>query len=270
MFLTWSDSPVIRSIVHMLKNPYRQDMLSSTALASRPTFEPMHEVYDDGNTGCTHREALLKEVGGVSEYEWFSLEGCLAQIRHLTNEMNEVHPRLALTASQIMAFSQKRSSIAHRLASLPYKDADKMKVTDYLHDVCRLAALIYVNCMLHASNTITAILKTLKTQLVGLIQEAEEKFAPVSNAYTPPPESVWILFVGGILSLNEEEEVWFATRIVFAMRGLGLEDWEDVEEVLLKIAWADELRTPACLSLWRRMKEIRSSRSHGPMPHIQL
>ena len=244
-------------------------------LKSRPTFTivPVCDTIIESSRSLN--KSLSLHTDGATYCEWFSLPTCLGEMRSLARYMERKRGTRFLTMAEILAFSKRRSSIEHRLVSLPFKHADEMKEIDYMHDTCRLAALIYMNRVLRSFGPTIAVLKILKEHLIWLVQEAEDRFGISAmttppEVLSPPSESIWVLFMGGILSLNEEEETWFAERIAAGMRLLRLEMWEDVEALLFRSGWTDTLRTSACLSLWKRVVEIRNRGWQSRLPYLHI
>ena len=68
---------------------------------------------------------------------------------------------------------------------------------------------------------------------------------------------MWAVFVGGLTALNNEEETFFAERIVKAMSYNDLLSWEEVEKALREVVWMDMLRFVVWKSLWPTVLGIR-------------
>ena len=241
----------------------RQDLLSSAILASRPRFAP---------TPCCAlvKGTLLCNV--ASDFDlWTGLCGEILEIfhdiRYLTSCMTTRNNRIeesgwmafgSVTTAGMMAFSNERSFIEHRLLTLReiIKPRAAMQHEDYLLESCRIAALIYINCVLRKYSPNSTVLKNLKAQLILTIQDWE-KSGLGTTSWPLPSSLTWILFIGGILSLNSLEETWFAERIARSMRSAGLKTWIDVEGLLVRMIWVDKLRTSACMRLWQKVEEVR-------------
>ena len=236
-------------------------------LASRPFFK---------STPCS---ALLKsmlfypsiidltnELQGhqdVTHDQWTSLHGSMHEMRNLSDQIAKHNARLPSTtpirisAIDIMGFSKTRTSIEHQLLSLLPLSRPVRNSIDCLFEACRLGSLIFINCVLREFSPKIGVLKILKSQLIGLIQEAECNSVD-PNAKLQLPRLTWAFIMGGIVCVNDVEETWFAQRIARTMTTSGLETWGEVEELLFKIGWAKKLNNWACKSLWRRVDEIRA------------
>ena len=126
-------------------------------------------------------------------------------------------------------------------------------------EAVRLAALIYLKCVAYGFPPHCAVVQASKTQLVELIRGAEAR----ACADFGDPIMLWALFIGGISSLDLEEERWFALRSSKSMRDGGWEwkhggrvNWKDMETHLRRISWAECLRTPNCMQLWGKVQGI--------------
>ena len=201
-------------------------------------------------------------------------------IRYLTFQMTgrdhqiEVSKLVAgrpVTAESMMAFSDTRAMLEYRTLALPdfYKPKHLMQYGDYLHEACRVAVLIYINRVLRSIHPNSSVLKTLKAQLISIIQEWEEAGLGI-GAQPQPGSLIWILFMGGILFLNVLEETWFAERIARTTSEWGLETWQETKGLLLRIAWVDSLSTPSCSSLWRRVENIRYEDFDRGLPYFSF
>ena len=147
-----------------------------------------------------------------------------------------------------------RSAIEQRLLSLAkYSDetSSEMTILDYQLETSRLSALIYTKCALcpflsSTSNNIT--LCNLKNQLISRLKQSEEATARVGGRL-PPGSVAWALFICGILSLRENEKLWFVWQIAKSSREAGIRDWREMEARHRKIAWQDGLSVGICKSL---------------------
>ena len=184
-------------------------------------------------------------------------------MRYLTDALKAWGP--SISTNDLMSFSKMRSTLEHRLLTLKiHKTKDQMQPLDYLFEACRLAALIYLKCILHNFKPVCAILRNLKVQLMNIIMEGEEtlqgELSLATELQLQRGALTWVLSIGGILSLNAEEEMWFAKRLVNSTKASDLRSWTDVEGCLKQISWVDSLRSPECISVWRRVEEMQDRR----------
>lgn len=163
------------------------------------------------------------------------------------------------TTLDIMAFSKMRTEVVLRLLSFAnQKPASEMTTIDYQVEICRLAALVYILVAVHMYLPLCAIVRSLKTQLMNLIEQGEAN-GTIGVGGRPQPGSVtWAMFIGGVLSLDQEEEEWFAQRLARGMRASGVETWAEMENRLRQTCWLDKLNTPTCRSLWGRIARIHA------------
>ena len=191
-----------------------------------------------------------------------SLSSCFRDMRYLTCELiiqnrcdATLGPKPLLDSS---TFFSMRKALDHRLLSLKLsKPASKMTVADCQIEICRVAALIYGRLALPLSMRNDALVRSLKTQAVNLLNRLED-LPPVEASEQQPNVLVWALLMVGILSSNEEEEQWIAQRL--ATRALigDVETWIRMEYLLQEICWMDKLNSDTCKRLWRRVEDINA------------
>ena len=182
----------------------------------------------------------------------------LENMSYLTNCLNNWE--FSSTFTDMMTFGRMRSTLEYRLCVLQIrKPPPDMTALDYQLEACRLAALIFLQLVYHNFKPFCSTLRTSKEQLMELVTEGEERgFGPM-DLQLPRGSLRWALFMGGLLSLNAEEETWFAVRIATSMKmlhGQSRKTWADMEEYLKAVSWSDRLKTPECMSLWDRIQTI--------------
>lgn len=184
-----------------------------------------------------------------------SLSLCFRDMRHLTRELiiQNTHSTTSRPKPQLdtSTFFSMRKALDHRLLSLKLaKPASKMTVADCQIEICRTAALIYGRLALPLSMRNDAMVRSLKGQVMDLLQRAEEQPA-IDAPEQQPNVLIWALFMVGILSSNEEEEYWIARRIAKRALIADIETWIQMECLLEEICWMDKLNTDICKRLWR-------------------
>ena len=191
-----------------------------------------------------------------------SLSLCFRDMRHLTRELiiqNEcdatLRPKPILDNS---TFFSMRKALDHRLLSLKLsKPTWKMTVTDCQIEICRTAALIYGRLALPLSMRNDALGRSLKAQVMDLLQRLDVKTA-VEAPEQQPKILIWALFMVGILPSNDEEEHWIARRIAKRALTADVETWTQMEYLLQEICWMDKLNTDICKRLWRKVEDINA------------
>lgn len=194
---------------------------------------------------------------GLSTELFGEIATCFHHMRDLTQRVKSWHK--TRTTLEIISFAKMRTDIVHRLLSIANrKPASEMTNLDYHFETCRLAALIFIKVTLHRYYPLCAVIRSLKGQLMDLINQGEANCS-IGHGFRQQPHSIrWALFIGGILSLNNDEEEWFALRLARGIRVSGIKTWAEIEERLSQICWLDKLNTPACSSLWRRVESIHA------------
>ena len=161
------------------------------------------------------------------------------------------------TASEITAFNETRIDTVHRLQSVANtKPPLEMTNLDYQVEICRLAALTYIKAAIHPSLPLCATICNLRYQLKKLIKQGEVNGTVGVGARRAPISTSWALFVVGSLSLDREEQEWFARRLAKGIRASSVETWSEMEGQLRQICWLDKLSTSACRDLWSKILVI--------------
>ncbi|CAD6580673.1 MAG: hypothetical protein ASARMPRED_000295 [Alectoria sarmentosa] len=232
-----------------------QDLLSSEMIVSAPL---------DGKRPCCpvfrrslpYSNPIFPELGLSTEL-CGEIATSFQDMQYLT-QTNKIGEK-SRGAFDMLSFCKLRTDVVHRLLSFSnQKLASEMTNLDYDIEICRLAALIYVKVALHMYAPLSAMTQNLKAQLMHLITQGEAN-STIDLATRQRPNSItWALFIGGIHSLNNKEEEWFALRLARGFRVSGVETWTEMEERLGQICWLDELNTPTCRSLWRKVEGIQA------------
>ena len=167
--------------------------------------------------------------------------------------------------NDLMSFYDQRSALEFSLTSLLIRKSKKfMREIDYVLESYRIAALIYVKYVLYNAAPRCPILQKLKTQLMNVTLEADDKLVDNENRLQHGSVT-WILIMGGILYRDNYEKEYFAQAIARTIRGWwslpGAKTWEVIEACLKKIAWVDRLRTSECALLWSRVEALSNQNS---------
>ena len=157
------------------------------------------------------------------------------------------------------AITRLQTTIESRLRSLEVQRRPSgLTSLDYLLEICRLAAVIYTKQALKTDYHSRYDTQGLKARIVALVNEIERRKCSV-NAEKPEPgsrELIWALFRTGLLTVEDEEEEWFAELIASRVRAAGIVTWKDMEGGLRRICWMSELKTNKCRNLWKRVERI--------------
>ena len=217
-------------------------------MASRPQFRPT-ECCLFLKRATTDRSVFYDDLQCLSN-SVEEMTTVFRNLQHLTDILRSGGP--SVTTTGLLAFSKMRSNFEHHLLSLKlHKPKESITQAEYVLEACRLGALIYVKCVLHNFKPICAILQSLKTQLMKVLQKAgEDPPDPADGALT------WVLLIGANLSLNAQEELWFAQRIVKSIKASDPKSWDVIEKHLRRILWVDSLRPAGSISLWEKVEEM--------------
>ena len=157
------------------------------------------------------------------------------------------------------AITRLQTTIESRLRSLEVQRRPSgLTSLDYLLEICRLAAVIYTKHALKTDYHSRYDTEGLKGRIVAIVGEMEKRNCFVKPDKPEPGsrELMWALFRTGLLTVEDEEEEWFAERIASRVRAVGIVTWKDMEASLRRICWMTELKTNKCRNLWRRVEMI--------------
>lgn len=259
---------------------YREDLISSAMLASRPQFEPSPFSH------LTKEAPVYAELLSYSPAQEDSFRDPLLtiyhQLRHLTLQTSQPCslPDFTETSSTDPdpSLSGLRFSVGQYLESLSPASTNPINNlsddfvnfssdTVYTFEAHRLAALIYVHLLLDAHPTTSLILQSLKDRLITTIKSAE---GPHPCLKPRRRSALWVCFLGGLASANACEKMWFAERITRIMRKIGFESWEDVELNLREVCWADTLMRIGEVGnrMWQNVCDIRARGLERCLPDL--
>jgi hypothetical protein len=69
----------------------------------------------------------------------------------------------------------------------------------------------------------------------------------------------WLPVIGGVISFNTAERDWFVGYLVPAVTELGLNSWEDMNQVLERVLWVQTINELKFRRLW---EEVQSAREY--------
>ena len=127
----------------------------------------------------------------------------------------------------------------------------------YLFEICRLAALIYVPCVLYLWVPAPSMMSKLKMDMLAAFR-AKQKICNDKITNSQSVILMWALFIGGLVSENVDEDHWFAQRIARFARDTGIVTWAQMEDRLLDIGWIKSLQTPTSKKLWMTIETLNS------------
>jgi hypothetical protein len=242
-----------RNSTALLNTSFRQDLIASTTTNSPPLFAyskavpppivPRSSIHENA---CSIPSIALEIPSfAISTGPYSDIPAILFEIRHLTLIAESFKCSRGATPSEMLAFSKARSGLEYRLLSVPTPVQFIDRPEQYLYEVCRVAAAIYINYVLHEFDPLFGVLGKLKRKLVVVIQAGEEKYKDLRGS-SNDVVLLWVLFIGGLIAENLLERRWFAKRIAKMVQRLGLRSWEEIEGCLMKALWIRRMRDASC------------------------
>ena len=142
----------------------------------------------------------------------------------------------------------ERTSLEQRLVSLtgPQDVADFPLSPDLLHDLCRIAGLLFINRSLRVTETVSIRTSELMRDLFCRLPSALVMF----NHGESSKILLWTIFVGGTAALEGSHRQWFVDKLAGMRRSFGLQRWEDARRFLQDYLWSAAHCTASYEGLW--------------------
>ena len=211
----------------------RGDHVTSTMLGSRPQFEK--DSCDDWLEDDRIYANMPALTAPLQATPVVSLSCIYLQLRYLTDQMMQARSgRNSISDHDMRGFIKARNTIERSLLSLApptsIEPCPNVARTDYAFEAHRVSALIYLNIILRDCNPSGALLRALYAQLRKSIYAAEGSTTSW-NRLSQMPTALWVYVMGGLFSLEDRGERWFAVRIKAMVEDLSIETWADIEGV---------------------------------------
>lgn len=233
-----------------------QDLISSTTTNHPPQLAfnnnvppPSIPIYDCDQEYSVPSIVMDVDLLNLSENKACDIPRILFEIRHLTLVVEGFQKNRGATPKEMLSFSKARSAIEYRLLLMTPPDDNQHP--HFLYEACRIAAVIYINYVLHEFDPLFRVLEKLKKKLVSIIETGERVHQNI-NGRTESSLFLWILFMGGIIAEGDFERDWFAQRIAEQTMKLKITIWAEVEDCLMKVLWIRRMRNSASEALWRK------------------
>lgn len=148
-----------------------------------------------------------------------------------------------------------RSAAHHRLLCVSTWDKlqlDHRGNSDRVsYECCRLVAIVYSNAVLLGIPPQTGWLDRLIPRLNGILESSE---MPVQAEHCPVL-FVWVLALGGIISLPSGGVSYFGRMLKPILHMSGLRSWNAVKEALNSFLWSDRACGRGAAGLWSSMAQ---------------
>ena len=286
VFVIWYASPPqcpLYATKLTLPLPTREDMNSSIALCSAPHLphapccamiripllyphmpkpeflpnDPLHSTF----TSLTRLARLILHPATIQDVE--NLSSQLLCLNDATN------PYLASAPSSHYTFSpadlarraEERARIDRNLQSMPPLSSippERRTLADYTHEAARLGCRIYTHTVLSRNLPLPlSLLLDLTNSAIELLTTAQDLHILDLKRQCPPQPFFWLLFLGGVLPLGQEQEVWFAARIVECLGHCEVfRTFAESPPAGRGMCWGSQLGTSPVRGLWRRVEGL--------------
>ena len=167
----------------------------------------------------------------------------------------------SFTADEMRAFAKERRDIEHRLqlmTQLKEIPEPKRMPLDYTREAARIGCLIFANTvLLRNMPQPLSLLITLTSQAIDLVKSAERNNVVNLRLRSPPGSFIWLLCLGGILPLTDEQETWFAQKIVDVTGQCDMfRQFAESDPGSRGVCWDSNIKSSPVRSLWQRIDSI--------------
>ena len=246
----------ITSQSHPESSP-REDLLSSSMMALPPHFARVYcNVFHRDIHFPNPIAGLIPDLGGEAYHPCVEMTKIFENIRYLTHCLND---QGNLSTRDVNFSAMSSALVRHLLRLKTRKTAAGMTLMDYQLEAVRLGALMYLDSLCVDRHPLSWVTESSKSQLISVISEGESQGLGDVELHLRRGLLTWALWIGGLLSLNEEEETFFAKRVAISIKAWHREEmatWKRFEAYLRRVSWSDNLKTSRCMSLWDRVQRM--------------
>ena len=187
---------------------------------------------------------------------------------HYLHDMMRFFYKLLVPCDRMyMAWSQVRASLDHRAMDL-MASPEHQKSPYYSTLIsCCMAALSQTHLDIRVCDPTCAAVRTAKDLLFARFDDPwYDSSTAVVDIHSGWSLRLWALCTGAVAVLNEEELIWYATRILCCIYELGLHESWEVEEQLRKYIWTSASSTFFTTRTWPKIMAILASSADESSP----
>ncbi|OAP61004.1 hypothetical protein AYL99_06008 [Fonsecaea erecta] len=226
----------VKDALHM--KIYRADTIGAVDTLSHPHFpRPPRTTKSLYSTMVLDSEFIATEAQGWDLHLAPSVSNALTELAYLCHALGLAADLQILVDP--LAFDEDVTCIQHDL--LRSQNSSQGAV----ERVCVIAALVFIQ-------TLTREIPFTRLYSGHLSRQLKIAFLAVEPTALPDALIFWLLFMGGLVSVDTNEYYWFRKRLMH-FRSIRHEflTWEDVKRQLQKIFWIGNLQEDYGLSLWQ-------------------
>lgn len=123
-----------------------------------------------------------------------------------------------------------------------------------MFEAARLAILICINHTFRSFKDHSVVITTLLTQLVAIVAKIDEYQMMCRMDELERQHVEMMLWVGFVAGIHSTEKSWIGQLLSSAIVFLGLESAKEVEAVLRRYFWTDEMQRSDYVAFWQGAK----------------
>ncbi|KIW70544.1 hypothetical protein PV04_02803 [Phialophora macrospora] len=137
-----------------------------------------------------------------------------------------------------VVLTDQRNYVQHRLMSLESNEEIERRRTapaDLQYEACRLACIAYSFLVIFPLPPVVGLFERLSKRLqISVLQRR----SPVDDLpYARLAMQLWILTLGAVATIGLPERAWFVNELLPVMLRLGVDQWEQMEQLLRGFLW---------------------------------
>ncbi|KIW31663.1 uncharacterized protein PV07_03275 [Cladophialophora immunda] len=226
----------VRDVLHM--KIYRADTIGAVDTLSHPHFpRPVRKTQSLYSAMVLQSDLTPIDPPMLDPDLTLPVSNALAELTYLCHVLN--HAADMQTPIDPLAFDEDVTCIQHDLLR------SQNPKQGFVERVCVIAALIFIQ-------TLTREVPFTRRCSGHLSRELKMACLAVEPEALSEELMFWVLFMGGLVSIETDQYIWFRARLVHSpsLRH-GVFTWENVKCQLRKVFWIDSLQEDYGLGLWR-------------------
>lgn len=235
------------------------DVLQSSIQSSRPMLPYIGRAESLVSSGAhipdekaTERASVLGTGFWVEAFPAIdeNFQAVLSAACELTTALDHLQ-RQENDPPALFDIAEFRTSVQHRLLSLPPRDSAPLDIPDYTYEACRLSTLIYSDLNIWPLPKSTAIRSRLAEHLKRVMSErAGTEAGAISKDLL-----LWVGMMGAIAARNTEHEHYFLDLLARDPRTIS---WDDFRLIMLEFLWCDFIVAPLARTLWNQACALKA------------
>lgn len=232
---------------------YRSDVVYASTFGGKPRF-PLYQP--------------LVSASVLNRYHWKQFPSLMSRNdRHADLYeadrdlliLSSIAERQSLQPDDKEFFSLSVTASQYRIVNTlgELEEPTMLASTSFVHRSNHLAALIYTNTALRDIVLSADMHHTMVKRLKAILEEGETGNNDITISWDDQPERlVWIAFVGGSVSENRPERLFFVNLLLQVTSLLMISSLEQFKNIIRGFGWREKFSVAHCLALWTEIQAL--------------